>query len=130
MRAGTARKRRYRLVERCDFVTSFGHRTADGRTRADLGHRGQGPQWLVTDLGVFDFNGEGCLRLRQLYPDTTVEEVSENTDFEIIVADDLSTVPLPDSNAVSIIRKLDPLGIHLKELRPHDRERRFRRSAA
>ncbi len=118
-------KRRYRLVERCDFVTSFGHRTADGRTRADLGHRGQGPQWLVTDLGVFDFNGEGCLRLRQLYPDTTVEEVSENTDFEIIVADDLSTVPLPDSNAVSIIRKLDPLGVHLKELRSHDRERSF-----
>ncbi len=118
-------RRRYRLVERCDFVTSFGHRTADGRTRADLGHRGHGPQWLVTDLGVFDFNEEGCLRLRQLYPDTTIEEISENTGFEFAVADDLSTAPLPDPDVVSIIRGLDPLGIHLKELRPHDRERRF-----
>jgi glutaconate CoA-transferase subunit B len=118
-------RRRYRLVERCDFVTSFGHRTADGCTRSELGHRGLGPQWLVTDLGVFDFNGEGHLRLRQLYPDTTVEEISENTGFEIAVADDLSTAPLPDAEVVSIIRGLDPLCIHLKELRPHDRERRF-----
>jgi glutaconate CoA-transferase subunit B len=118
-------RRRYRLVERCDFVTSFGHRTADGCTRSELGHRGLGPQWLVTDLGVFDFDGEGHLRLRQLYPDTTVEEISENTGFEIAVADDLSTAPLPDVEVVSIIRGLDPLCIHLKELRPHDRERRF-----
>ena len=65
------------------------------------------------------------MRLRQLYPDTTVEEISENTGFEIAVADDLSTAPLPDAEVVSIIRGLDPLGIHLKELRPHDRERRF-----
>jgi glutaconate CoA-transferase, subunit B len=118
-------KRRYRLVERCDFVTSFGHRTADGRTRAELGHRGHGPQWLVTDLGVFDFNEDGCLRLRRLYPDTTVDEISENTGFEILVADDLSTAPLPSPDVVSIIRGLDPLGVHLKELRSHDRERRF-----
>jgi glutaconate CoA-transferase, subunit B len=118
-------RRRYRLVDRCDFVTSFGHRTADGRTRSELGHRSHGPQWLVTDLGVFDFNAQGHLRLRQTYPDTTVEEISENTGFELIVADDLPVTPLPGSDVISIIREFDPLGIHLKELRPHDRERRF-----
>jgi glutaconate CoA-transferase subunit B len=118
-------KRRYRLVERCDFVTSFGHRTADGRTRSGLGHLGLGPQWLVTDLGVFDFNDDGHMRLRQLYPDTTVEEVAENTGFELIVADDLSIAPLPTLEAIVIIRGLDPLGVHLKELRPPDRRRRF-----
>jgi glutaconate CoA-transferase, subunit B len=118
-------KRRYRLVERCDFVTSFGHRTADGRTRSALGHSGLGPQWLVTDLGVFDFNDDGLMRLRQLYPDTTLEEVAENTGFELIVADDLSITPLPTPKAIAIIRGLDPLGVHLKELRPPDRRRRF-----
>jgi glutaconate CoA-transferase, subunit B len=118
-------KRRYRLVERCDFVTSFGHRAADGRTRARFGHRGRGPQWLITDLGVFDFDEHGHLRLRQLYPDTTIDEVAENTGFDIVVADTVSTVPLPDHDVVSIIRGLDPLDVHLKELRPHDRERRF-----
>ena len=74
---------------------------------------------------MFDFNDEGHLRLRQLYPDTTVDEVAENTGFELIVADDLSIAPLPAPEAIAIIRGLDPLGIHLKELRPHDRRRRF-----
>jgi glutaconate CoA-transferase subunit B len=118
-------RRRYRLVKRCDFVTSFGHRTADGRTRAELGHRGQGPEWLITDLGVFDFNADGHLRLRQVYPDTTVEEIAENSGFNIVVADDLSVVLLPSSEVIGIIRGLDPLGVHLKEQRPRDRERRF-----
>ena len=49
----------------CDFVTNLGHRAADGRDRGALGHRGLGPQWLVTDLGLFDFDAEGHLRLRQ-----------------------------------------------------------------
>lgn len=122
---GPREQRRYRLVERCDFVTSFGHRTADGRLRSELGHRGHGPQWLVTDLGVFDFDARGHLRLRQLYPDTTIEDVAENTGFDVPVGDDLSIVSLPGPGVLSIIRALDPLGIHLKELRPRDRERRF-----
>jgi glutaconate CoA-transferase subunit B len=118
-------RRRYRLVKRCDFVTSFGHRTADGQTRAEFGHRGQGPEWLITDLGIFDFNADGHLRLRQVYPDTTVEEVAENSGFDIVVADDLSVALPPSSEVIGIIRGLDPLGVHLKELRPRDRERRF-----
>ncbi len=44
-------------------------------------------QWLVTDLGVFDFNDDGHLRLRK-FIDTTVEEVAENTGLSD-VADDL-----------------------------------------
>ncbi|HEV7688274.1 MAG TPA: CoA-transferase, partial [Acidimicrobiia bacterium] len=40
------------LVPRCDFITDMGHRTPDG-TRADLAFTGGGPQWLVTELGVF-----------------------------------------------------------------------------
>ena len=35
-------RRRYRLVERCDFVTSMGHRTADGMHRSRMPFRGQG----------------------------------------------------------------------------------------
>ena len=42
------------LVEACDFITDMGHRTPLG-TRAELGYTGGGPQWLVTELGVFDF---------------------------------------------------------------------------
>jgi glutaconate CoA-transferase, subunit B len=65
------------------------------------------------------------LRLRQVYPDTTVEEIAENSGFDIVLADDLSIAPRPKPEVIAIIRGLDPLGIHLKELRPRDRERRF-----
>ena len=47
------------------------------------------------------------------------------TGFELIVADELSVAPLPGSEALSIIRRLDPIGIHFRELRPHDQERCF-----
>jgi glutaconate CoA-transferase subunit B len=123
-------RRRYRLVERCDFVTSLGHRAPDGRCRSEIGQRGNGPQWLVTDLGVFDFEPNGELRLREIYPDTTLEEVRENTEFALHVSEDLRTTPLPSDEIVGIIRELDPLGVHVKELRPGDRERRYSPAAS
>lgn len=118
-------KRRFRLVEQCDFVTNLGHRTSDGRPRAALHHRGQGPDALVTELGLFDFDAEGQLRLRALYPDVSLDEVRASTGFPLAVAKKIETVPLPDAAAVAILRGLDPLGVHLKELPPKERERRF-----
>jgi glutaconate CoA-transferase subunit B len=118
-------RRRYRVVERCDFVTSLGHRTPDGRSRTELRMRGRGPQWLVTDLGVFDFDSHGALRLRELYPDTTLDDIAQNTEFAPAISDDLRTMPLPSAEIVATIRALDPLEIHRKELRPGDLARRF-----
>lgn len=118
-------KRRYRLVEACDFITNLGHRAADGRPRAALGHRGRGPDSLVSDLGLFDFEPAGHLRLRALYPDVSLTEVRASTGFELPVAAPLQPMPLPGPAEVAILRNLDPLGVHLKELQPADRERRF-----
>ena len=122
---GKNNRRLFRLVEQCDFVTSLGHRAPDGRTRRELGHRGGGPDWLVTDLGIFDFDAEGHLRLRAVFPDVDVAEVAANTGFVLRVADDLHTAALPDAEGLALIRRLDPMGVHCKELRAADRERRF-----
>ena len=65
-------RRRFRLVEACDFITNLGHRGWDGRRREDYGHRGHGPQWLVTELGFFDFDADGHMRLQAVYPDVSV----------------------------------------------------------
>ncbi len=118
-------RRRFRLVETCDFITSLGHRAANGRSRAELGHLGCGPDWIVTELGVFDFDDSGRARLAALYPDVGVEEIRENTGFDFSVRTELSTVTLPTSSMVDIIRALDPLLIHERELRIEDRSRRF-----
>lgn len=116
----------YRLVERVDYVTSLGLRTPDGLTRRELGYSGGGPDWVVTELGVFDFDPEtSVMRLHYLYPDTTVEDVLANTEFTPVIAPDVSEIPLPDPEAVDLIRRYDPLGVHLLEFKPADRERRF-----
>lgn len=122
---GKDNRRLFRLVEHCDFVTNLGHRTADGRSRSALGHRGGGPDWLLTELGLFDFDHEGHLRLRALYPDVDIAEVAANTGFPLRMADDIGQIFLPDAESVAIVRKLDPMNVHMKELRSVDHERRF-----
>ena len=118
-------RRRFRLVEDCDFITSVGHRSAEGRTRSEMGYRGQGPDWIVTELGVFDFDGSGHARLAAVYPDIDLAEVRENTGFELPVREDLSLVRLPTLEMVEFIRALDPLRIHERELRPEEGIRSF-----
>ena len=118
-------RRRYRLVDSCDFITSVGHRTVDGQTRAAMRYRGNGPDSIITDLGVFDFDETGHARLTTIYPDTDVELVRENTGFEFPVCDNVQTADLPSPDMVEFIRALDPMKIHHQELRQSDVTRTF-----
>jgi glutaconate CoA-transferase subunit B len=120
-----AGRRRFRLVEECDFITNLGHRTRDGIRSRDLGHRGNGPQWLVTDLGLFDFDADGHMRLKALYPDTSIDDILANTEFKPRLAAHIETIPPPDLPVVDLIRRLDPLKVHEKEIRAEDRGRGF-----
>jgi glutaconate CoA-transferase subunit B len=118
-------RRRLRLVDQCDFVTSLGHRAIDGLDRRSLGHRGNGPQWIVTDLGLFDFDAEGRARLHAVYPGVSIDSVRESTGFELRLADSVGVLVPPDREILSLIRRLDPLGVHEHEIRPEDRHRSF-----
>lgn len=121
-----AGKRLFRFVEHIDFVSSAGHVTRDGIPRTALGLRGGGPEWVVTELGVFDFDPvTHVLRLRALYPDTTVQDVLDNTEFEPVIAPDVGIVPLPRLEHVEMIRRFDPLCTHYREFRSADLARRF-----
>lgn len=121
-----AGKRQFRFVRNMDFVSSVGHVTRDGIPRTALGLRGGGPDWVVTELGVFDFDpGTHVLRLRALYPDTTVQDVLDNTEFEPMIAPDVSVVPLPTPEDIALIRRFDPLHTHLGEFKSADLSRRF-----
>jgi glutaconate CoA-transferase, subunit B len=111
------------LVETCDFITDIGHRTPLG-TRAELGYTGGGPQWLVTELGVFDFTG-GRPRLVQLFPDVSLGEVREATGFPVEAAGDLRTVRPPSSAELAAVRSVDPLGIRRSEFSPRELARTF-----
>ena len=112
------------LVQECDFVTDMGHRTREG-TGAELGFSGGGPQWLVTELGVFDYDETGSARLRQVFPDVSVETVQAATGFEFAVASDLRPVPLPSAAQIAALRAIDPLGVRRSEFAPDELKRTF-----
>lgn len=112
------------LVERCDFVTDMGHRTPDG-SRTELGYAGGGPEWLITELGVFDYDDGGRARLRQVFPDVSVEQVRAATGFELRVAADLRPVPLPSAAEIAALRGVDPLGVRRSEFSPAELRRTF-----
>ncbi|MGR9106263.1 MAG: CoA-transferase subunit beta [Gammaproteobacteria bacterium] len=118
-------RRRFRLVEHCDFVTSVGHRTSEGKKRSEMAYRGRGPDWMVTELGVFDFDASGRARLVSVYPDVELDEVRSHTGFDFEIREDFGPVNLPSLEMVEFIRGFDPLRIHERELRPKERSRRF-----
>jgi len=112
------------LVERCDFITDLGYLTPQG-SRQELGCTGGGPEWLVTELGVFDFP-DGRARLREIYPDVSIEEVRAATGFELMVHPGLRPLPPPQPAAIALIRRIDPLTVRRREFSEHELERRFR----
>jgi glutaconate CoA-transferase subunit B len=111
------------LVEACDFITDMGHRTPLG-TRAELGYTGGGPQWLVTELGVFDFP-QGRARLIQVFPDVRVEEIRSATGFPLEVAGDLRTVTPPSVAELAVVRSVDSLGVRKSEFSSRELSRVF-----
>jgi glutaconate CoA-transferase, subunit B len=115
------------VVEACDFITDIGHRTPKG-TREELGFPGGGPAWLVTELGVFDYP-RGRMRLREQFPDVTLEQLQSATRFEFDVADDMCAVRPPTDAELAVVRDVDQLGIRRREFGDADLGRRFRWSA-
>jgi glutaconate CoA-transferase subunit B len=113
------------LVEACDFITDIGHRTPLGG-RAELGFTGGGPQWLVTELGVFDFR-DGRARLVQVFPDVSVADVRTATCFPLEVAGDLRTVPPPSTAELATVRSVDPLRVRTSEFSRRELDRAFER---
>ena len=112
------------LVERCDVITDLGHVTPEG-TREELEFTGGGPEWLVTELGAFDFP-DGRARLRQRYPDVSLGELRAATGFEFAVHPGLRALPPPDPAAIALVRRLDPLGVRRREFSEQELHRRFR----
>src|SRR5215831_7443868 len=67
-----------------------------GRSRPELGLRGNGPYRLITDNAVIGFDPDThAATLVSLHPVVRLEDVLENTGFALRVPKDLSLTPLP-----------------------------------
>lgn len=99
-----------RFVEKVDFITTPGF-LSGGTSREDAGlPKGTGPFRIITNLAIMDFE-EKTKRMRviALQPGVTIEQVRENTGFELLVKDSLETAPEPDEHMLKILREeVDP----------------------
>src|SRR4249920_3006445 len=99
------------FVERLDFRTSPGHLAGAGSRPA---HWGAGPTVVVTGLGVYGFDeATGEMELRSLHPGVTLDDVRENTGWDLRAAGEIGETPRPTDDELRVIREeLDPKGAY------------------
>lgn len=104
-----------RFPEKVDFRTSAGF--LNGRAERETAQlRGEGPQAIVTDLGILEPDASGELVLTALHPGATIEQARANTGWALKTADKLRYTEAPSEEELHILRvELDPEGIYLKE---------------
>ena len=102
-----AHSKRAFVAGEVDTVCSIGYnpeRLPRGYTFDDIDIR-----CLVTNLCVMDFEPETKqMRVISLHPDVCIDQVQENTSFELAVLDELPTTPLPTQEELEILARIDP----------------------
>ncbi|MFI6315026.1 CoA-transferase subunit beta [Nocardia fusca] len=101
--------------EKVDIVAGVGYDKVDPDNPAFRFHH---IHRVVTNLGVFDFNGpDHSMRALSLHPGVTAGEVAENTSFEIADLGTAEESRLPTTEELRIIREvLDPKKIRDREV--------------
>ncbi len=100
-----------RFAKKVDFLSSVGF--GDGPDyRKKWGLSGGGPRWVISPLAVMDFDEQTKqMRLKSVHPGVSVDQVVENTSFELIIPKDVPTTPLPSDEELHILRtRVDPGG--------------------
>jgi glutaconate CoA-transferase, subunit B len=93
------------FVPRVDFISYPGWR--HGRPSG-----GSGPSVVVTPLAVLDFTDAGEMRVKSLHAGISVEEVRDNTGFDLALPEGAipETIP-PTSDELVLMRTFDPDGL-------------------
>src|SRR5829696_9079918 len=87
---------RRRFVPKVDFVTTPGYLTGPGAREAAGLPPGTGPYRVITDLAILGYQEiTRRMEVLSLHPGVTLEQVRENTGFELHVHDPLETTVPP-----------------------------------
>jgi glutaconate CoA-transferase subunit B len=95
-----------RFVEKVDFITTPGYLTGPG-TREEAGlPSGTGPYRVVSNLAIMGYHPESLrMMLLATQPGISVEEVLENTSFELILPREVEVNPSPTKDELRILRE-------------------------
>ena len=107
----------------CDMVASIGYnpdRLPKGYSLEDVDIRS-----VITNLCVMDWQGpDHQLRLVSLHPGVTVEEVQENTGFDVYIPDQVAETAAPTEEQLQILKQLDPQNLRARQLKDNPPGRR------
>jgi glutaconate CoA-transferase subunit B len=99
------------FVKEVDFVTGQGydHRSEEHKKNEIV---------VVTNLGVMNFkNPDRVMQIQSYHPGHSVEEIQENTGFDIQAAADIQETPTPGQEVIDLINQMDPDGVRRSEFR-------------
>jgi glutaconate CoA-transferase subunit B len=95
-----------RFVDKVDFITTPGYLTGPGaRENAGL-PAGTGPYRVVSNLAIMGYHPDSLrMMLLATQPGITVDEVLENTGFELLLAEDVNENLPPTEEELKILRE-------------------------
>ncbi len=97
---------RRRFVEKVDFITTPGYLSGPGAREAAGLPPGTGPYRVVSNLAVLGFHPESKrMMLLATQPGVTVQEVIDNTGFELLIAERVEQNPPPTPAELRILRE-------------------------
>ncbi|HMJ10833.1 MAG TPA: CoA-transferase [Polyangiaceae bacterium] len=104
------------FVEKVDVVSGVGYDRA--RALGARSSRFHEIRRVVSNLGVFDFEtADKSMRLASLHPGVTLENLLENTSFQLSVPAEVPVTRTPSTEELRLIREvIDPKGLGAREL--------------
>lgn len=102
------RHERRRFVSKVDFITTPGY-VDGGTSRYDSGLLRGGCYRVITEFGVFGFDEKTKqMKVLAVNPGSSLEEIRDNTGFDLLVADKLAATKAPTERELSVLREIDP----------------------
>jgi len=104
------------FVPKVDVVSGVGYDNA--RAAGPAATRFLDLRRVVTNLAVLDFATEdNSMRLASVHPGVSVDEVVENTGFELVIPADVAETPTPSAEQLQLIREvIDPRNLRSREV--------------
>lgn len=95
-----------RFVEKLDFITTPGYLTGPGERETAGLPPGTGPYRVVSNLAVLGYHPENKrMMLLAAQPGVSVDDVVENTGFDLLIADQVESNPPPTAEELHILRE-------------------------
>ncbi|HUS98967.1 MAG TPA: CoA-transferase [Candidatus Thermoplasmatota archaeon] len=106
------RQDKHRFLDHIDFLTTPGYLQGfDSRVKAGL-PVGSGPYRVISQLGVYGFDNESKhMMLLSLHPGVTIEQIKENSGFEIRIPNKVTVTTPPSQKELQFLKKIDPAGM-------------------